>query len=81
MDPWARFVVTASSDGTARVWDLSSARTVHVLLTGVTQEQGEAAEGGVGCLVGGALAGSVSACFCVRLPPCLARAGTRCPWG
>ena len=40
MDPWARFVVTASTDGTARVWDLSSARPIHVLRTGCTPEQG-----------------------------------------
>lgn len=39
MDPWARFVVTASSDGTARVWDLSSARPVHTLKAG-SGEQG-----------------------------------------
>lgn len=57
-DPWARFVVTASSDGTARVWDLSSARTVHTLKTG-SAEQGALAgragalpEGGAGLEVG-----------------------------
>lgn len=40
MDPWARFVVTGSTDGTARVWDLSSARSIHTLRTGCTVEQG-----------------------------------------
>jgi WD40 repeat protein len=40
MDPWARFVVTASSDGTARVWDLSSARTVHTLKAGCREQGG-----------------------------------------
>jgi len=41
MDPWARFVVTGSTDGTARVWDLSSARSIHTLKTGCRPEQGE----------------------------------------
>lgn len=41
MDPWARFVVTGSTDGTARVWDLSSARSIHTLRTGCRPEQGE----------------------------------------
>lgn len=41
IDPWGRFVLTSSADGTAKVWDLSSARAIHTFVSAATPEQGE----------------------------------------
>lgn len=41
IDPWGRFVLTSSTDGTAKVWDLSSSRAIHTFVSGSTPEQGK----------------------------------------
>ena len=75
LDPWGRFVVTGGADGTVRVWDLASARSMHVMQTGSKQGAAAAAPAASqrrACLaawVGARLPGALSSPCSGRVPP------------